>query len=770
MIFRRKKDSVSDKKVTKKDKSKTKKDESSSSDSSSALSEFDLLFARCASAASSIALSLKAVQKEADIEEFVYTIEQVSSGIEQASKKYHPSPSFATQLAQFALQLEAYDKNLQHHGKRLGDVFLSARRRPALAQHNNRVYHELKFILEAALPQKELDIAPESGGVTSTRKRSLGQLTSQEAQAFWKKHFLDLELEMVPWDRFLANYSSATGLKLELADEILLKHVLDNDNIGAVTPKELNSFWKAFGPIEKSLQNVKEIYKQKWFHHFLSVEEVIRSLSDQPPGTFLVRFSRSKSDAFALEYVESKGKVRTVLIKNNMPHGVSIAEEHNVEKTFGSIHQLIQHYSDTLKYPFHSDLLHKNWFFGDISLVEAEEMLFGCPSGTFMIRFSDTGRFQYAASYVSKGKDPLSPGYIRHIQIMKVPSGFSMTLPGAENGSNSSTTTDELSPFASVVYPSLPKLIANCRSIFRFNYDPDNVPRVRLAEFIDGPPSSPGKPVEIEGPGTADGVGVKLNLHAQVAAQTLASYPKGSLGWQVVCDQFKIRMLGNRVLFVICDGCGWGPKPREAAIRAAKEIIDQMSDKVVQAKMEDTLDCKHFLLRSFNLAHEAILKGKEDIWLAGTTTLLAGMLLQIHPSAAADPAIPEWALVCASVGDCKCFVWNTISKTAVDVTQGNRRNLRDASDPGGRIGPFIEPHGHPDLRNLAAYFWPLKNEEVVIAASDGIHDNLEPECIALTPSQAFQKLSNHLLQRFRLPSSLPAPQTPSPPSSTVPTD
>jgi hypothetical protein len=202
--------------------------------------------ARCAAASSSIALSLKAVQKEADIEEFVYTIEQVSSGIEQASKKYQPSPSFATQLAQFALQLEAYDKNLQHHGKRLGDVFLSARRRPALAQHNNRVYNELKFILEAALPQTEFDPTIAGGGASSTRKRSLGQLTSQEAQMFWKKHFLDLELEMVPWDRFLSNYSTATGLKLELADEILLKHVLDNDNIGAVTPKELNSLYATF--------------------------------------------------------------------------------------------------------------------------------------------------------------------------------------------------------------------------------------------------------------------------------------------------------------------------------------------------------------------------------------------------------------------------------------------------------------------------------------------------------------------------------------------
>jgi hypothetical protein len=106
---------------------------------------------------------------------------------------------------------------------------------------------------------------------------------------------------------------------------------------------------------------LKDIYKQKWFHDFLSVEEVIRLLADQPPGTFLVRFSRSKGDAFALEYVESKGKIRTVLVRNDMPYGVSIAEENNVEKTFSSLSQLIQHYSDTLRQPFHSDLLHKKY-------------------------------------------------------------------------------------------------------------------------------------------------------------------------------------------------------------------------------------------------------------------------------------------------------------------------------------------------------------------------------------------------------------------------
>lgn len=203
---------------------------------------------RCSAAAASITSLLKSVNKDCDIEEFVHTIELVSSGVERASQQFRSSPSLVTQLTQFAVQLEAYHKNLQHHGKKLADVLMSARRRPALAQHSSRIYTELKFILEAAIPSSMQDLASPDRGV-SLRKRSLGQLTSQEAQAFWKTHFLDLELEMVPWDRFIANFSVATNQKLELADEILLKHVLDNDTLGAVTPKELNSLYASLRAI-----------------------------------------------------------------------------------------------------------------------------------------------------------------------------------------------------------------------------------------------------------------------------------------------------------------------------------------------------------------------------------------------------------------------------------------------------------------------------------------------------------------------------------------
>jgi len=66
----------------------------------------------------------------------------------------------------------------------------------------------------------------------------------------------------------------------------------------------------------------------------------------------------------------------------------------------------------------------------------------------------------------------------------------------------------------------------------------------------------------------------------------------------VVCDQYLIKILGNRIVFALADGCNWGARPREAALRATESIIDQLGDKLVQQQIRDTLDCKHFLYRT----------------------------------------------------------------------------------------------------------------------------------------------------------------------------
>jgi hypothetical protein len=140
-------------------------------------------------------------------------------------------------------------------------------------------------------------------------------------------------------------------------------------------------------------------------------------------------------------------------------------------------------------------------------------------------------------------------------------------------------------------------------------------------------------------------------------------------------------------------------------------------------------------LGSFSVANDAIIEGKskEDLWSCGTTTLMAGILAEVDGDAG------EWALVCVSVGDCKAFVWNEKYERCVDVTAGNRRNLRDARDPGGRLGPYLEGD-LPDLRNLASYFWPLSPKDVLLAVSDGVHDNFDPESLGLTPADVANSL------------------------------
>ena len=67
---------------------------------------------------------------------------------------------------------------------------------------------------------------------------------------------------------------------------------------------------------------------------------------------------------------------------------------------------------------------------------------------------------------------------------------------------------------------------------------------------------------------------------------------------------------------------------------------------------------------------------------AGTTTLVGGVLFSVE-----TPGDAKYAFVFANVGDCKVFHYDAKRGTVVDLTEANR--VTDASDPGGRLGPYI---------------------------------------------------------------------------------
>lgn len=281
--------------------------------------------------AESIAAQWKKVSRDGDVSEFLFTTELITHSLERMNGVLQPSLGLSHKLTQFVHLLEDYDNELKDQGeKKLSTVVNSLIRRRPLVQFNSRVQNELKFVLGAS--------GASTRGVTTVdprwiRKRSLGRFTVSEGKDFWKTSFTSIEMENVPWDRFVQCFQAATQSRMDMADERLLKHILDNDNVGVVTPSTFNNFLKTFGPFIRSLANLKSLFDQKWFHGFLSVEEVVRLLGDQSVGTFLVRFSRSKPDALVLEYVESKGRIRTVEVTCDMPAGVSLAEANSMSPT-----------------------------------------------------------------------------------------------------------------------------------------------------------------------------------------------------------------------------------------------------------------------------------------------------------------------------------------------------------------------------------------------------------------------------------------------------
>ena len=127
-----------------------------------------------------------------------------------------------------------------------------------------------------------------------------------------------------------------------------------------------------------------------WFHGFLSSEESAKFLELQPPGTFLLRFSKSKAGSFALAYVDKEKNIGHSLIQYT-PSGFSIHEnsqQTDRNRVFDKLDRLVEHYSFILKTPLDTTLSRQPWFHGDLDKDEAFELLRQKTDGSFLIRFS----------------------------------------------------------------------------------------------------------------------------------------------------------------------------------------------------------------------------------------------------------------------------------------------------------------------------------------------------------------------------------------------
>lgn len=676
-----------------------------------------LIIDRCNQIIRNIEDIWKDTEEGIDIEQFSFTTGLIASFLQNLNQidLNTLSINFKTTTFNYYEMLKEYEELLSPYRSRMNQLFNSVQSRSKLTKLNSRLLYGLNVLWNSH------DFERDEALLQANRNKVLKSIGVEEGETLWSTYFKDLDLNQVPWDRFIAAYSSFTKQVLSNDDEVLLKHILDNDKMGVVTPKDFSRFLKCFGSLKKATKEAKHLYSQVWFHNFLSSEEVERLLTEKPVGTFLVRFSRSRYDVLVLEYVEDKGKVRSVPITVDMPNGVRIRDENQSEQQFSNLEELINHFKETLKYPFQFDLLKRNWYCGSVTTKEAEEMLSHNPVGTFMIRLSEEGRSQYVVSYVSKKR-------IIHIILQKTSNGFIIQ--------NSRDLEDELKWVKSkesnmhhigngyrdengnIIFPSLISFIRENPHL-KYNYDYENVPTLKVS-MLKGADNE----TELNGIHELDGVGVSTTKN-NITARSIATYPKDSLGYSIVCDQFYVKAIGNRVIFALADGCNWGRGPRRAAQCACKAIIDEVASQEVQMQIRDTLDIKHLLLGSFSIAHEMIVEEFAESGSIATTTLVAGVLFEIDKD--------QWGVVFATVGDCKVFAYSLEDKEVTDITFGNRRNVSDARDPGGRLGPYIDDN--PDLRNLESKFWPLKKGDLLLVVSDGIHDNLDPETLGFIPKE-----------------------------------
>ncbi|KAL6075938.1 TipA [Balamuthia mandrillaris] len=304
------------------------------------------------------------------------------------------------------------------------------------------------------------------------------------------------------------------------------------------------------------------------------------------------------------------------------------------------------------------------------------------------------------------------------------------------------------------------------------------------------------QPVLVCGP--KDDLSHTLETFQDVAAgQSISTYP--STQGLPICDYFEAQLFERRTLMCLADGCSWGETPRLAARNAVAGFMEYMKQN--QHSIFDIREAGRLVLRAFSKAHQKIVEGYEDVWDAGTTTLAAGILLELDTSRTNDMTVLQamneslqakhrgnhlknidlwqlgdhlrvaqkgsphqqpndeeqwfetetdkekarneedkgepfrWILVCANVGDCKIYHYDSHTHLYTDLTESSRTSLTDCRDPGGRLGPQEHPLGDPDLRNLGLLFIPCREDDLIIFLSDGVHDNLDPQNLGIMPDQ-----------------------------------
>lgn len=227
----------------------------------------------------------------------------------------------------------------------------------------------------------------------------------------------------------------------------------------------------------------------------------------------------------------------------------------------------------------------------------------------------------------------------------------------------------------------------------------------------------------------------KENFRSFLSVKTISTYPLLGEGMgregDPIADYYSVELFHNNAILCVADGCGWGYASRNAAQIATQRFIHFLKDNAKYITNLHQLGMA--LLRALESAHEGIVTENAKNFTSGTTTILGGVLCQVHTKSRET----KWIFAFINLGDCKAFKYSQKTGKFTDLTEENRFQTDGKSDPGGRLGsiPLM------DVRNLFLSFCECEKKDILFVVSDGVHDNVDPLSQGLAPVELDSSLS-----------------------------
>ena len=252
----------------------------------------------------------------------------------------------------------------------------------------------------------------------------------------------------------------------------------------------------------------------------------------------------------------------------------------------------------------------------------------------------------------------------------------------------------------------------------------------------------------------------RLHSDPRIYGRTIDTYAFDAVrcekAGQPNADSFYAEGFPRNICFGVADGIGWGELSRRASQSALLGFCTYFKNEIAK-RLQRTVNWDTNMVA--DVCRSAL--GVSHIFVNGMTeaktTFVGGMIVELmdnnnkNDEASKTISIKQsygsssddedgedstssskskkknWSFVGISVGDTLVYRYSTSRDVVSEVTSSDRTGgVRDA---GGSIGGRVA-----DLRNMSYHYCMLEEGDYIIAVSDGVHDNLDPEVLKVSPS------------------------------------